>query len=110
MFGGLTVFAGIYLTYALASRVDINDERVSVRCFGMTISTCDKDELASAYKSSLHESVVLQRADGKKTRISTQYDGLRALVAWLWQCTDSTLTDSIRDWMLKEAPDVGEMG
>ncbi len=86
MFGGLTAFSMIYFTYAQTSHVNVTDNQVSVRCFGLTISTCNKNELATAYKSPIHESVVLQRRDGRKTRISTQFDGLRALVAWLYLC------------------------
>jgi hypothetical protein len=108
MFGGLTAFASVYFTYAQTSRVCITDNQVSVRCFGMTISYCRKDELASAYKSPVHESVVLRDTAGKKTRVSTQFDGLRALVAWLYLCPNEALADSIRDWMLTEAPDLGE--
>jgi hypothetical protein len=107
-FGGLAVLASIYLTYVLTSRVEISDESVSVRCFGLTISTCARDQLVSAYKSPVHESVVLRRVDGKKTRISTHFDGLTALVAWLSMRPRSALTDSIRDWMAREAPDLAE--
>lgn len=106
LFGALTLLAGIYAIYALTSRVDISDERVSVRSFGLTISTCSKAELELAYKSPAHPSIILKRADGKKTRISTKFDGLRALVAWLWLRPASTLSDSIRDWMRTEAPDL----
>ncbi len=108
MFGGLTAFSMIYFTYAQTSLVNVTDNQVSVRCFGLTISTCNKNELATAYKSPIHESVVLQRRDGRKTRISTQFDGLRALVAWLYLCPSDALTESIRNWMLDEAPDLGE--
>lgn len=109
-FGLLTVFSTIYVTYVFTSCVIIGDTRVIVRCFGVAISECTAETLSRAYRSPVHESVVLQSRDGSKTRISTQFDGLRALVAWLWLRPPGTLTDSIVIWMEAEAPDMGEIG
>lgn len=107
-FALLTVFSTIYVVYAFTSRVIIDDTRVVVRCFGMAISECAAETLATAYKSPIHESVVLQSNNGKKTRISPQFDGLRSLVAWLWLRPKDTLADSIVSWMEAEAPDLDE--
>ncbi len=107
-FALLTIFSTIYVAYAFTSRVIIDDASVVVRCFGMVISECTAEMLSTAYKSPIHESVVLQSRNGKKTRISTQFDGLRSLVAWLWLRPRDTLTDSIVSWMEAEAPDLDE--
>lgn len=107
-FALLTVFSTIYVTYAFTSRVIIDDASVVVRCFGMAISECTAETLSTAYKSPIHESVVLQSRNGQKTRISTQLDGLRSLVAWLRLRPKDTLSDSIVLWMEAEAPDLDE--
>lgn len=108
LFGLLTAFSAIYVTYAFTSRVVVDDTRVTVRCFGMTISECTAETLSTAYRSPVHESVVLQSRDGRKTRISTQFDGLRSLVAWLRLRPPDTLADSVVSWMEAEAPDMDE--
>lgn len=108
LFALLTVFSTIYVTYAFTSRVIISNTLVVVRCFGVTISECTAESLSTAYKSPTHESVVLQSHNGRKTRISTQYDGLRSLVAWLRLRPRDTLDESIITWMKREAPDLGE--
>lgn len=106
--GLLSVLSATYVIYLFTSRVIIDDTRVVVRCFGMAISECTAETLSTAYKSSKHRSIVLQCQSGKKTRISTQFDGLQSLVAWLRLRPQSTLTGSIIYWMAAEAPDLDE--
>lgn len=108
LFGCLTAFSSIYVAYALTIRVEIDDAGVTVVCFGRTISQCKTEMIESAYKAPLHASVVLRKHDGTKTRISTQLDGLRALVAWLQLRPEGVLNDSILSWMETEAPDLIE--
>lgn len=102
LFGAMSCVAAVYLTYVLTSRVDIAEDSVTVRCFGRIRSECHRSDLMSAYKSLGYASVVLVQADGKKTRISTQLDGLGALFFWLCRCPVEVLTDSIRAWMVKQ--------
>lgn len=106
--GTFALFAATYLAYTLTCRVEIREDSVSVYSFGFTNSVCHSVQIVTAYKSRVHDSLVLVSSHGKKTRVSTRLDGLKALVQWLSLRPESVLTESVLDWMHAESPEFGE--
>ncbi len=104
-----TLLSSIYVLYVVTSRVTINNDTIKVNCFGRTISECTRQNVGRTYRSTAHPSIVIVDKAGKKTRISTQFDGLGAAVAWLSLLSDELLDDSIRKWMREEDQVLGEV-
>jgi hypothetical protein len=110
VFSFATGLSLIYVVYVVTSLVTIDNERIQVRCFGRTISRCARENVTRVYRSKSHPSLVIVDNTGKKTRISTQFDGLRAVVAWLAFLPDDVLDESTRKWMYNEEQDPDEIG
>jgi hypothetical protein len=102
IFSLAALLCAIYVVYVFTSRVTIERDRVQVYCFWRMHAMCTRENVSRAYRSSSHPSLVIVDKAGKKTRISTQFDGMRALVAWFAFLPDETLDEGIRKWMHDE--------
>jgi hypothetical protein len=101
-FGALFLLSTLLALYSLTTEVIVSPQRLTVRAFFMIYTFTDWDNVCSVYRSPVHSSIVLVTSEGRRIRISTKLDGLRAMLPQLATLKPGVVDHSIIQWMISD--------
>jgi hypothetical protein len=101
--GPMSLLSAALAVHSVTAEVMISPQGFTLRSCFVNYATVDWDDIRSAYRSSVHPSLVFVTSSGRRVRISTKLDGLHAMIASLGRLRRGVADSSIVEWMISEA-------